>query len=99
MNGPPGQEDANLDAEIARARYFAAVAWDKAKRASRERRQAKRRLAEPLTRGWVGYYQLRRTGLADEIRMYLTARTLYRARIAAAETELARRHAYRRIAA
>lgn len=91
-------EDA-LNAEIAGAHYFAAVAWDKAKSATRERTEAKRRLAGPLTRGWVGYYALRRSGLADEIRMYLSARALYRARITAAETELARRRAQRQLAA
>ena len=99
MSGPPCPAEEALLAEIASARYFAAAAWAKAKRAARERAIAKRRLAGPLTRGWVGYYQLRRSGLADEIAMYLSARALYRARIAAAEAELARRRAHRQMAA
>ena len=95
----PHPSDAALNAEIASAHYFAAIAWDKAKRATRERMAAKRHLAGPLTRGWVGYYQLRRTSLADEIRMYLSVRALYRTRIAAAEAARARQRAQRRLAA
>jgi hypothetical protein len=91
--------DDALHGEISSAHYFAAVAWGKAKSATRERAEAKRHLAGPLTQGWIGYYQLRRTSLADEIRMYLSARALYRARRAAAEAELARRRAQNRLAA
>jgi hypothetical protein len=91
MNGLPRLADDALRAEISSACYFAAVAWGKAKSATRERAEAKRNLAGPLTQGWIGYYQLRRTSLADEIRMYLSARALYRARRATAEAELARR--------
>ncbi|NKB48810.1 MAG: hypothetical protein GKS02_05520 [Alphaproteobacteria bacterium] len=79
--------DAALDAEIGSARYFSATAWHRAKDAARERNLARQRLAGPLTQGWISYYQLRRAGLADEIRMYLSARALYRARLAAAEAE------------
>jgi hypothetical protein len=99
MSGLSHLSAAALNAEIASAFYFSASAWDKAKAAARERIEAQRRLAGPLTQGWVGYYQLRRTGLADEIRMYLSARALYRARIAAAETEHARRRHPHKLAA
>lgn len=99
MSGLSRLSGAALDAEIASAHYFAATAWDKAKAAARERIDAKRRLAGPLTQGWIGYYQLRRSGLADEMRMYLSARALYRARIAAAETERARRRHHHELAA
>ncbi len=95
---PCSTEDA-LIAEIASARYFAAAAWDKAKHAARERLAAKRHLAGPLNSGAARYYELRRRGLADEIRMYLSARALYRARIAAAEAAIARRRAQRQLAA
>lgn len=88
-----------LTAEIASARYFSAAAWAKARRAARERLAAKRRLAGPLSSGLARYYELRRHGLADEIRMYLSARALYRARSAAAAAELARRRAQRQLAA
>ncbi len=91
-------DDEALAAEIASARYFAATAWNKAKHAARERAEAKRCLAGALTVGWVGYYQLRSSGLADEMRMYLSARALYRARSAAIAAELARRRAPRRLA-
>ncbi len=99
MSALAGLSDDALNAEIAGARYFAAAAWARAKSAARQRTEAKRRLAGPLTRGWIGYYRLRRSGLADEMRMYLSARALYRARIAAAEAELVRRRAQRLLAA
>ncbi|NNE82468.1 MAG: hypothetical protein HKN28_00705 [Alphaproteobacteria bacterium] len=99
MNDLSHLSDAALDAEIASAHYFSATAWNKAKASARERIEAKRRLAGPLTRGWVGYYRWRRTGLADEIRVYLSARALYRARIAAAETEHDRRRHHHELAA
>jgi hypothetical protein len=96
---PPCPGEEALIAEIASARYFSAAAWDKAKRAARERVEAKRRLAGPLSSGSARYYQLRRNGLADEIRMYLSARALYRARIATAAAELDRRRKLRQLAA
>lgn len=99
MNDLSHLSDAALDAEIATALYFSATAWDKAKATACERIETKRRRAGPLTQGWVGYYQLRRTGLADEIRMYLSIRTLYRTRIGAAETERARRRRHLELAA
>ena len=99
MNILAGLSEAALKAEFDSARYFAAAAFSRAKRAARDRLDAKRRLAGPLTRGWVGYYQLRHLGLADEIRMYLSARDLYRARIAAVEIEIARRRDQHRLEA
>ena len=91
MNILASLTDEALNAEIASARYFSTAAWRSAKRAARDRLEAKRRLTGPLTHGGIGYYQLRRLGLADELHMYLCARALYRARIAAAEAEIARR--------
>ena len=99
MSGLSGLPEDALTGEIASARYFAAAAWAKAKRAARERLEAKRRLARPLTSGSARSYELRRSGLADEIAMYLSARALYRARIAAAEAEFVRRRARRPTAA
>ena len=99
MSALAGLTDEALKAEIDSARYFAAAAWNGAKRAARGRVEAKHHLAGPLTRGWIGYYQLHRLGLADEMRMYLSARALYRARIAAATAELTRRRDQHRLAA
>jgi len=99
MNGLSGLTEDALYAEIASACYFAAVAWTKAKRTARERSDPRRRLAGPLRRGSLRYYELHCSGLTDEIAMYLSARALYRARCAAAEAELARRRAQQQLAA